>query len=74
MPWQLFLSHARTSQRDSVYLHILHFGLLRLRDAAGAGYAEYCRVEADHLHNLPSLIGEQSESRHDYYYHAERSL
>jgi len=74
MPWEPILDHARTSQRDSVYLHILSFGLLRLRDAASAGYTEYCTIEADHLHNLPSLIGEQNESRHDGYFHKERSL
>ena len=59
--------------RDQIYAQILHFGLVRLRDSARLGYAEYCAVEADHLHNLPSLMGETNEHRHQCYFDEERS-
>jgi hypothetical protein len=62
------------NERDSIYLQLLGHGLIRLRDAASAGNADYCTVEADHLHNLPSLIGEPNQQRHDYYLDQERSL
>jgi hypothetical protein len=29
-------------------------------------------VEAEHLHNVPSLIGEPNEHRHDCYFNVER--
>lgn len=61
------------TERDRVYTQILHFGLLRLRDAACGGHVQYCAVEAEHLHNIPSLIGETNELRHQFYYEKERS-
>ncbi|MEM8945981.1 MAG: hypothetical protein AAGD11_12465 [Planctomycetota bacterium] len=63
-----------TDSRDEIYLLILHYGLLRLREAARAGLSAYCEVEADHLHNLPSLVGERNEHRHTYYFEKERTL
>jgi hypothetical protein len=60
------------SDRDAIYLQILHHGLLRLRDAAVLGHTKYCAVEAEHLHNIPSLIGETNEHRHAYYFGQER--
>lgn len=60
--------------RDEAYLRILHFGLLRLRDASAQGYTEYCAVESEHLHNIPSLVGETNEERHKYYFEQERTL
>ena len=70
------------SERDRLYCQILHFGLLSLREAARISlldstqfqYAQYCALEADHLHNIPSLIGDTNESRHDYYFDMERTL
>jgi hypothetical protein len=72
MSWEPILSTEGMSERDSVYVHILHFGLVRLRDAAEAGNALYSAVEADHLHNVPSLIGERNELRHDLYFDEDR--
>lgn len=60
--------------RDEVYCDILRFGLLHLRTAAGVGDSRTCEIEADHLHNIPSLIGEDNEHRHLYYYDGERTL
>jgi hypothetical protein len=64
----------QASERDRIYLQILQWGLIGVRAAAWAGDSAYCAVEADHLHNLPSLVGETNELRHDYYYEQERTL
>lgn len=61
------------TERDGGYAKILSFGLVRMRDAGEAGYATYCVVEAEHLHNIPSLIGEANEKRHEYYFDKERT-
>lgn len=45
-----------------------------MREAVRLENAAYCAVEADHLHNLPSLIGEPNERRHDHYFDKERVL
>ncbi len=60
------------SERDQIYIRILEHGLLRLRDASLLRMVEYCAIEAEHLHNLPSLIGEANERRHEYYFEKER--
>ena len=61
------------SDRDRVYVQILHYGLIGLKNAAYGGEAAYWEIESDHLHNLPSLVGEPNEHRHDYYFDTERS-
>lgn len=61
-------------ERDEIYLKILQYGLLRIREAAHLGLNSYCEVEGDHLHNLPSLVGEPNEKRHHYYFNGERTL
>ena len=58
--------------RDDLYRQLLHFGLCQLRDTALSGNADYCAIEAEHLHNIPSLIGEANEHRHRYYFDKER--
>ena len=62
------------TSRDQIYIEILRFGLQRLRDCSELGLIDYCRVESEHLHNLPSLIGEKNEGRHEYYFQQERTL
>lgn len=62
------------TERDRIYLRILEFGLIGIRAAACAGKVEYCEIEAEHLHNLPSLIGEMNEKRHDHYFNIERVM
>ena len=61
------------TERDSIYVQILHHGLLRIRDSAALGHLDYCIVESEHLHNVPSLIGEINEERHLYYFSQERA-
>jgi hypothetical protein len=60
--------------RDEAYLGLLHRGLVLLRNYAGAGRVELCRIEADHLHNVPTLLFEDDEQRHVYYLTQERGL
>ena len=60
------------NNRDSAYLQILTLGLNALRDAARAGDSARCFFEAEHLHNIPSLVGEENISRHLYYFNTER--
>jgi len=68
--WRL----ARTmTERDAIYVQILHHGLLRIRDSAALGHIQYCAIESEHLHNIPSLIGETNEERHLYYFSQERT-
>ena len=40
--------------------------------AANANNVEYCAVESDHLHNLPSLLDETNRYRHEFYCLKER--
>lgn len=60
--------------RDRAYLDILHYGLVLLRNFARGGRLEFCPVEAEHLHEMPTLIGEENERRHVYYLRGTRSL
>lgn len=62
-----------SEQRDQAYLQLLHRGLVLLRNCADGGKTELCCIEADHLHNLPTLVGETNERRHVYYLQAERA-
>lgn len=58
--------------RDRAYFDLLHRGLVLLRNIAHSGNVDLCRVEAEHLHEMPTLIGEGNESRHEYYLRATR--
>ncbi|MGB9122236.1 MAG: hypothetical protein WCE73_16565 [Candidatus Angelobacter sp.] len=56
-----------------VLLNILQIGLLRIRSFGWDGAAKECSIEADHLHNLPTLIQLPSIARLLYYYNIERT-
>jgi len=56
-----------------VLLQILHEGLLRIRSAGWQSDAAACARDADHLHNLPSLLANYSPDRLRYYWEVERS-
>lgn len=47
--------------------------MLRIRASGWAGDSARCAIEADHLHNLPSLLRDYSPARLNYYWEAERS-
>jgi hypothetical protein len=62
------------TSRDRAYLEILHFGLVLLRNFACGGRLEFTPIEAEHLHEIPTLIGEANEQRHTYYLCGTRGL
>lgn len=58
--------------RSRAYAELLYWGLLAIRDQARAGHALLCEIEANHLHNIPTLLDEPNEHRHLYYIVKER--
>jgi hypothetical protein len=57
---------------DAAYWRILTLGLIAVRDAAANNDVARCGAEAEHIHNIPSLIGEENIHRHVYYFTMER--
>jgi hypothetical protein len=57
-----------------ILLAILQTGLLRIRALSWSNDSRRFAVEADHLHNLPSLLNDFSLDRLRYYWDAERVL
>lgn len=57
-----------------VILEILHHGLLRIRNLGWQGNSAGCASEADHLHNLPSLLRNYSPELLSFYWEVERPL
>jgi len=53
-------------------LEILKCGLLNLRYYAGRGDSVRCSAEANHLHNLPSLLRSYSPESLDFYLDVEQ--
>jgi hypothetical protein len=60
--------------RQRAYRQLLENGLVAVRNCAHAGRLALCEIEADHIHNLPSLLDEPNETRHVYYIVGERRL
>jgi hypothetical protein len=60
--------------RNQAYLDLLHRGLVLLRNFTRNGRLEFCPIETEHLHEIPTLIGEANERRHVYYLHGTRPL
>ena len=59
--------------RSDAYKQILAIGLLALRDRAPRfNSSRLVEIEAEHLHNIPSLIDEDNLQRHLYYFNKER--
>ena len=59
----------RLSAHDPAYYKAMHRAI---REAARAGKTAVCEIEADHIHNLPSLLHEANEARHHCYIVPER--
>lgn len=51
---------------------ILRTGLLRIRAIGGTGDASRCALEADHLHNLPTLLTNFTPELLRFYWEVER--
>jgi hypothetical protein len=58
---------------DEAYLEILQSGLAAIRNSATAGDIEHCRAEAEHLHEIPGLVGERRVERHRCYISQHRA-
>jgi hypothetical protein len=54
----------------NILLNLITLGILRLR--AHPHDPNRCVIEADHIHNLPALIGNYSRSSLLYYWDVER--
>jgi hypothetical protein len=52
-----------------ILCEILRTGLLRIRSQDSAAR---CKVEADHLHNLPALLADFKPELLDFYWRVER--
>jgi hypothetical protein len=53
---------------------ILQTALLRIRAAGWTGDGAGCALEADHVHNIPTIIATGSESLLQTYWEVERPL
>ncbi len=74
--------------QDEAYLSILARGIVEIRNLLYGSsprpfthefdrvvlHGELAAIEAEHLHNIPTLIGEENKHRHAYYLDAERGL
>lgn len=58
---------------DRLYTRLLQVGLLVLDQALEARDTEWARAEIQHLHNIPSLVGEDNAERQSYYWNEERA-
>src|SRR4051794_23580863 len=56
----------------SILASLLRTGLLRIRNYGADGIAARCRLEADHLHNLPETIASPTVQNLSYYFDVER--
>lgn len=66
------LDHSVMLELNRLYTALLQVGLLVVDHALEAGDTEWARVEVRHLHNVPSLIGEENPQRHSYFWNEER--
>ena len=64
----------KAQTRERAYLDILHHGLVMVRNFAHGGELQLCRIEADHLHNIPRILRESNEQEHVFYILQERGL
>lgn len=51
---------------------LLRTGVLRIRKAGWAEDSRRCAIEADHIHNLPTLLTDFSPEALRYYWEVER--
>jgi hypothetical protein len=60
------------NELDNIYLWLLRCGVVAIRNSACGGHIEHCKKEAEHLHNLPGLIGQSIGYSHIFYATKER--
>ena len=59
---------------EEAALEILYRAAVIIRVAGWQGDADYCALEAHHIHNLPGLIRSYSNERLNYYLRLERAV
>ncbi len=59
---------------NPLYIALLRYGLLVLRQAIYSGNNDWAKLEIEMLHNIPSLITELNIERHRYYWFTERDI
>jgi hypothetical protein len=55
-----------------ILLDILKWGILRIRQLSWSGNPDRWAVEADHIHNLPDLLGNYSAESLRFYWEVSR--
>lgn len=60
------------NQLDEFYRQILNVGFFALREASALGDLDWVKAEVELLHNVPSLISEDNQQRHEYFWKHER--
>ncbi|WP_027709899.1 hypothetical protein [Zooshikella ganghwensis] len=56
---------------NEILLNILEDGITFIRHYSAQGKSTQVNIEADHLHNIPSLINNLSRERLEYYLNIE---
>jgi|SRR6516225_9527783 hypothetical protein len=56
-----------------ILVRIIGEAVIRIRSRGWGGDSAGCAVEADHIHNLPSLLRNYSPGRLTYYWEVERA-
>ena len=59
---------------QAALIKILYMGLLRIREKSSINDCLACHTEADHLHNIPSIVQTQSLDLLRYYFNIERQI
>jgi hypothetical protein len=59
---------------NSLYIRLLQFGLLILRDAVYSQNTDWAKAEIEMLHNIPHLICENNLAEHHYYWFTEKKI
>jgi len=57
-----------------ILLDILRDALLRIRSLGMQGHAKECSIEADHVHNLPTLIKNLDRNQLLFYFNVEKEI
>jgi hypothetical protein len=60
------------NQVDRIYLKLLLIGSIRIRNLCDLGLYDEVRAEAEHLHHLPTLIGDPVCHSHYFYLRTHR--
>lgn len=63
---------AGQSELSEILVRIIRTGIFRARAQGWTGRADMCAIEADHIHNLPSLILNLNPRELEYYFYVSR--